>query len=148
MAIWQYNFTIVPRNILNCLKKYVDKDGWLDDESCWLENPIKADFFKEIEQILPKRKSWNTDIILYGNQESNRFEVYKNESDTVISVSFRIDYTSEYEDILRSLLAFIEMNGLVILDEKLEFLDNNFIAIKSHIEKSEQQDVYERLKNK
>ena len=152
MAIWQYNFTVVPKSTFArgdvSLKDYLDEDGFLDDESYWLIEPIKTDFFDEIGQILRKKTSWSTDIILFGNQESNRFEVYKNENDIVISVSFRVDYTSEYEDILRAIISFVEMHDLAILDEKMKLLDNNFVAIKSHIENSEQCIVYEKLSNK
>ena len=74
--------------------------------------------------------------------------MYKNENDIVISVSFRVDYTSEYEDILRAIISFVEMHDLAILDEKMKLLDNNFVAIKSHIENSEQRIVYEKLSNK
>jgi hypothetical protein len=124
MAIWQYNFTVIPKSTFArgdvSLKDYLDEDGFLDDESCWLIEPIKTDFFDEIGQILPKKTSWSTDIILFGNQESNRFEVYKNENDIVISVSFRVDYTSEYEGILKAIISFVEMHVLAIVDKKMK----------------------------
>lgn len=152
MAIWQYNFTLIPKEALkkgtSHLEKHLDEEGFLDDESCWLIEPLKVNFFNKIEILLPRNKSWSDDIILFGNQDSNRFEVYKNINDNVISVSFRIDYTSEYEEILRGIINFVQLNNLIILDEKMKLLDNNFISIKHHIENSEQRFVYDKLSNK
>ena len=149
MAIWQYNLTVLPKSIFDkeyfSLEQFIDEDGFLDDESCWLTEPTRANFFNEIEHFLPRNKSWSTNIILFGNQNSNRFEIYKNVDDFVISVSFRIDYTSEYEDILRAIISFIEMRKLVILDEEMRLLDSNFVTIKSHIEASNQRKAYEDL---
>lgn len=150
MAIWQYSFLVIPKIVFNNggIKSYLDEDGFLDDEACWLIQPNKVDFFNSIEKILPRNSSWSNEIILFGNQESNCFEVYKNECNEVVSVSFRIDYTSEYEGILRSIIEFMAMNELVILDEKLELVDNNFVAIRSLIEQSDQQAALEKLSNK
>lgn len=151
MAIWQYNFIVIPKTIFDGksgLETYIDKEGFLDDDVCWLKEPINIDFFNQIEQFLPRNKSWSNDIVLFGDQDSNRFEVYKNKDDIVISVSFRIDYTSEYEDILRSVINFIEMNNLAILDEKLNLLSNNYLTIKSQIENSDQQTIYRKLSDK
>jgi hypothetical protein len=149
MAIWQYNFIVIPKSVFDrkdgSLENYLDAEGFLDDESCWLFEPVEVDFFEEMKKVLPENKSWSNDIILFGNQDSNRLEVYKNESNQVISVSFRIDYTTEYEDILRSIIRFIELNDLAILDENLELLDNNFITIKTHIENSDRRNILRRL---
>lgn len=149
MAIWQYSFLVIPKIVIDNggVKPYIDEDGFLDDEACWLIKPLNVDFFNSFENILPRSDSWSTEIMLFGNQESNRFEIYKNENNEVTSVSFRLDHTTEYEEILRSIIHFIAMNGLVILDEKLELIDNNYITIKSLVEQSDQQATFEKLSN-
>ena len=150
MAIWQYSFLVIPNVVFEKgnLRQFLDEDGVFDDESCWLMEPIKTDFFNDIERILPKNRSWSDEIVLFGNEDSNRFEVYKDENENVVSVSFRIDYTSDYEEILRSLVDFVSMNGLGILNERLELISNNFTTVKSHIEHSEHHHIYEKLKTK
>lgn len=151
MAIWQYNFTVIPKNGIEkgnfISKKYLDEDGFLEDEPIWLRSPTKMEIFDAIEKILPRNESWSKNISLFGDQDSNRFEVYRNEVGSVISVSFRIDFQSGYDQILENIINFLDKHDMLILDEKMQLLKNDFDEVKSEIEGCEQRIAYKKLSN-
>jgi hypothetical protein len=81
---------------------------------------------------------------MYGSEESNRFEVLC-ENNNVVSVSFRIDFTTEYEIVLRQILEFCILKGLAILDESLRVVPLSFEAAKSVVDNSVQIKKYNKL---
>lgn len=149
MAIWQYNFTLIPRASLSdkSLNVHFDKDGLFEDDIYWDLVPINIDFFSDIDAIIPKGKSWSNNIILFGNEEANCFEVYKDEQ-KVKSVSFRVDFTSNYEDFLRGVIEFALLRNLLIVDEGYNILEPNFLSINNLIESSPQFLKYKQLSSK
>ena len=149
MAIWQYNFTLIPRASFSdkSLNVYFDKDGLFEDDIYWDLFSINIDFFSDINAIIPKGKSWSNNIILFGNEEANCFEVYKDEQ-KVKSVSFRIDFTSNYEDFLRGVIEFALLRNLLIVDEGYNILEPNFLLINNLIESSPQFLKYKQLSSK
>jgi hypothetical protein len=151
MAIWQYTFHILPAISVEALDKDLilkrDEDGLYDDEPFWKYSPTHKSLFWGIEKILSKSKSWSKHIDQYGNLESNCFEISFEDDELISSVSFRIDYTTEYDIILRMIIEFCILNGLKILDEKWEVISNNFETIKNIIEIAPQRRIYKVLSN-
>lgn len=152
MALWQYTFFVLPEESLRLLNSDLvferSQDGF-DDAPYWKLMQKNSSFFKGIDYILKKAKSWSKNIDLYGNQESSCFEVlFDHYSNCVISVSFRIDFTSNYERILRGIIEFCILNGLVILDEDLILVPMNLEQVKQIIEHSPQVNKYEILSKK
>jgi len=149
MAIWQYNFLVVPNNSFEAdtIQNLIDEDGFFDDELLWLKSRCQSNEFDNIGKILQKGKSWTDIITLYGEQDSNRFEVYVNEDNLVFSVSFRIDIRTQYEEILRSLIEFFISNSLTVLDEDLNKIALNYLSFQSIIENSPQGEKYKILSN-
>jgi hypothetical protein len=146
MAIWQYVFTVIPCGSVSngSFKPTLDEDGLFETEPYWLITKVSTQPFNQIEQILPKGKSWSENLLVFGDLQSNCFEVLF-EGDLVVSVSFRIDYTSDYGEVLSSLIEFCIMNGLSILDEGLEPILMNFESVRQIIESSNQWTKYHRL---
>ncbi|MDQ6482528.1 hypothetical protein [Dyadobacter sp. LHD-138] len=148
MALWQYNFFILPLSSYDKFwrqeKLKVDKDSLFDDSVFWKNTGIRSDFFSEIEEILSRSKSWSKDLLIYGNVESNVFEIFI-EADLVASVSFRIDLTSQYRHILDYLINFMILKGLVIVGEDLESIPLNSEQIKAKMLTSSQFLKYKRL---
>ena len=148
MALHQISFFILPKESFRSVSKS-DKfefgDEYLfDDSAFWLAKNISPTFFEPISKILLRGKSWSENILLFGNENSNRVEVFF-EKDIVKSVTFRIDFISEYEIILNKLIEFFILNELTILNSDLEILPLNFEVIKSFIEDSVQIVTYRRL---
>lgn len=146
MGLWQVGFFVIPKASAKDDKFELDEEGSFDDAPYWNDQKVLLDFFKPIAKILPLEKSWSEKILLYGHQDSNRFEVF-HENGIVESVSFRIDFTSNYESVLSELIEFFILNGLIVLDENLNVLPLNFEAIKSVIENSPQVKKYRTLSN-
>jgi hypothetical protein len=149
MALWQYTFYVLPKESIQKLSPdlhfVTDNDGF-DDAPFWLDQQIDKSFFSAIAKILPKGISWSNNIDLYGDQESNCVEVLS-KVNLVVSVSLRIDFTSNYQNILIQLIEFFIFNGLVIIDEELNLLPNNLLTIEEKINTSLQYKKYKKLSN-
>ncbi len=148
MAIWQYTFLVLPKDSVEALSsdyRFEKREDWFDDELYWRLNRINKDFFQAVQKILPKNKSWSNQIYLYGNQESNCFELLCDNEGDVLSVSFRIDFRSNYERVLSQIIEFCSLNGLVILDEGLNLVPCNYEQLQSIIERSPQVKKYNEL---
>lgn len=149
MSIQQYTFQVLLKESVESLSEEFiflrGKDGF-DDEPFWKFKPINKSFFLNIKNILKICTSWSNEIDLYGNQDSNCFEVwYDGESNNVISASFRIDFISDYESILSRIIEFCILNGLIILDEDLNRVPLNFESVKNIIDNAPQVKRYNEL---
>ena len=64
------------------------------------------------------------------------------------SVTFRIDFISEYEAVLRGIISLCEKNGFCIIDDNLNNLKLSFNAIKETINKSQNKEFFkEHVRN-
>ncbi|WP_169753163.1 hypothetical protein [Campylobacter mucosalis] len=117
MALWQIFFYILP-DIGDTYASF-NKEVDFDDSAFWKKINIKKDFFIVFKNILALNKSWSSSIDLYGHQQSNCIEVMSDDFGNVESVSFRIDFTSEYDKILDYIIKFCKNNSFCILDSKL-----------------------------
>lgn len=150
MALWQYTFQILPKEsfeaFFQSFKISLD-DNMFDETTYWQIKPFNKSYFERIGNILQKSKSWSEEIDLYGNQESNCFEVFfDGKTDDVTSVSFRINFTSDYEMVLNSIIEFCILKGLIVLDEELQLVPLNFESIRSLIENAPQVRKYNQIK--
>lgn len=149
MAIWQYTFRILPKKSFSVLKsdrQLFDENNLFDDEPYWMYEPINKNYFEGIGEIIQEGKSWSKDIKQYGNLESNCLEVlFDGRTNNVESVSFRIDFTSEFEMVLRGVIDFCIYNELIILDEKLQIVHLNYESISHIINNSSQFKRYNEL---
>lgn len=127
MALWQYTFIILPSNS-GYIKPNIGSDDF-DDSQYWLKQSTTIDKFSFLDTILPVSKSWHKDIKIWGNLDSNVFEVVC-ENNIVEGVSFRIDFTQPYYFFLEQILDFLQAHNFQILDEELNILpyDSEFIA--------------------
>ena len=151
MAIWQYTFHVLPKEVDESpasISNFKRGEDGFDDEPYWQLNHNNRNFFKAIETILPKHKSWSKDIDLYGDQESNCFEVLCDDTDNILSASFRIDFRSNYEKILIKIIEFCNFNKLCIIDEELKIVNGDFDEVRNIIDYSHQVKRYHYLQQK
>jgi hypothetical protein len=146
MALSQISFFTLPQKTFQKLSQsHLKKEDHLFDDSVyWASERAPCDFFAKIGSFLPINTSWSKQITLYGQQDSNCFEVLC-EDQIILSVSFRIDFTSDYEDILRNLIEFFITNDLLILDQDLTTIPLNFESVRSVIETSPKVETYRWL---
>ncbi len=142
MAIWQCSFHIIPK--LKGSEIKTSEFGLLDDEELWKEVGVSPLYFEDIALVLKKNKSWSDNIDLYGQHESNRFEVFL-ESGVVAGVTFRIDFRTDYEKVLKGIIEFCIKKELSVLDSDLKPLTLNFLSLNTKITNSHNKDNFERL---
>lgn len=149
MALWQYTFQILPKKSFSVLKSDIqlfDENNLFDDEPYWKYEPFNKNYFEGVEKLLMKGKSWSKEIYLLGSENSNCLEVlFDIQTDNVKSVSLRIDFTSEFEMILRGFIDFCIYNELIILDEALQIVSLNYESIIHIINNSPQFKRYNEL---
>lgn len=146
MALWQYHCYLVPNiDFLSERLKYLKKeDDLLEDDILWNEYQSSKSLFNPLNHLLEKSQSWSKDIELYGHQEHNCIEILS-QGEKVVSVSFRIDFTNDYTDLLEQIIEFCICKGLAILDDHCNILPMNVLSIKSLIESSDQYRKSHRL---
>jgi hypothetical protein len=145
MAIWQYNFFIVPVTVGFRTEKLIqrDEDNLFDESVFWEKADVKIKEFDQIADFLPITRSWSKDILMFGSEDSHRFEILCCEG-RVISVSFRVDYRIQYDLFLSSILEFCLLTGFKVLDQDLCII-SNLVEAKSKIENSPQFETYMKL---
>lgn len=118
MALHQYEFYLVERESLEDLSaanQFIEGESF-NDEPYWIYSRKSKSLFWEVDNILPKNKSWCDEIDLYGIQDGNCLEVAFDTTGYITSASFRIDFRNRYEKILGELLAFCFLKDLAIID--------------------------------
>ena len=147
MAIWQCEFFILPKSDTYDLQydpQYSDI-RLFEDDKYWKKAKIKKEVFCEISHLLKPEKSWSNEIDLYGSENGNRLEVFFDANNIIESVTFRIDFRSEYEAVLRGIISLCEKNGFCIIDNNLKNLKLSFNAIKEAINKSKNKEFFTEL---
>lgn len=151
MALWQYQFHIIPKKNFEVLfgDAYFEEfnDELFDDEPYWKLSQFKKEKFSSIQKFLPRNKSWSNEIELYGNTDSNCLEVYFDRYNHVSSVSFRLDFQTDYQKILDELILLCIQNELLILDEKRNVVPYDLKIINQIINSSDQVKIYQKLLN-
>lgn len=145
MAIWQVDFFIIPKKYINTIGNIkITEDNTFDDGIFWEKEHVDPSIFKPINNILPEKKPWADYLVLFGHEASNTLHVIV-ENNSVVSVSFRIDFTSDYEYIVRGIIEFCIANSFIILDQDLNVVPLNFEQMKEVIEKAPQVKRYNEL---
>lgn len=147
MAIWQYTFFLVPAASINIvdLVDIKTSDGLVDDEYFWTLSTIDLSVFAPINAFMPQRESWSRNIMQFGELEKNCCEIFI-EDQHVVSVSFRVDFTSDYLSLLDSMIEFCLFNGISILDEHFSPVPLNTLSIASLMQASPQFNLINKLR--
>lgn len=99
-------------------------------------------FFEEVNSFLPQGKSWHKNLKIYGDLASNCFEILFDDENRIVSVSFRIDFTSDYKIILNKIIKLCIRKKLLILDECLNIISPiSYEKIENIITKSSRKPV-------
>lgn len=145
MALWHIDFFVIPEKSFDSdINLKLSDDGFFDDWLFWKKQSVHIDLFDPLSEILPKTKSWSNSIVMFGDENSNRLNVL-HENEVVESVSFRIDFRTDYAGVLNGLLTFFIQNQLIILDEKLNVIPLRFQVISDIIQNSPQIKKYRML---
>ncbi|MCU0394079.1 MAG: hypothetical protein MUE81_23470 [Thermoflexibacter sp.] len=147
MAIWQYTIIMLPKS--KNLQDLLHKSNSLEDMAYEMTNfwelaPHKKDEFLFFNKVLPVGNSWNKDILVLGNTESNCIEVI-GANNFVEEVIIRLDFRTVYTTILDYIIDFSIFNGMVLFDNNLYQLQLNKLFIDTCIKNSEQLQLFKAL---
>lgn len=147
MALWQYTFYVLPESGYRSLsigEQLEQSEEGFDDAAFWQYHHLHISFFDEISLFLPKGKSWHKDNIVFGSLESNCLEVII-EDEIIVSATLRVDYQSNYRQMLDYFIRFCSLRNLAMLDENLSVLPSDLSEIVNIIQNSPQHRRYIEL---
>ncbi|TLV02480.1 hypothetical protein [Dyadobacter luticola] len=147
MAIWQYHFILVPAASIDTVNfdDFQTSDGLVDDERFWTVFPMDVSAFMPIKTFIPQKQSWSENIVQFGELDKSCCEIFM-EDQRVVSVRFRVDFTSDYSSLLDSMIEFCLFNGISILDEHLSSVPLNALAIALLMQDSPQFHMMNKLR--
>ena len=144
MALWQISFSIIPKNYTEDKIRANQMEDWFNKDEFWQGAEITDSIFSSINSVLPKTNSWSDSMILYGEEETNCLNILI-ENNYVASVSFRIDFRTNYENIVRNIIELCITNGFNIMYDSHSIIPLNFESINSIIQASPQISIYNKL---
>ena len=123
MAIWQYKLYFLPEEEV---RSYFPNGGALSENAFsevqwWKYRQLYLSNFTDVKAVLPLKKSWSDDIMLFGELDSNCSEVFT-ESGIAVEASARIDLRGDYRDMITLICQFSQNNKLILLDYKWHIL--------------------------
>ncbi|MES1201006.1 MAG: hypothetical protein ABUS57_06110 [Pseudomonadota bacterium] len=118
MAIWQFTFYWVPRDAVEKLHGAdalvlasfapVDIETWdenAETPNYWLGRNPKS-YGPAIEALLPSRKSWSADALMFGDEEGDGVELWDDD------VRLRLDIRQFNEPLARALVSLAARDDL------------------------------------
>jgi hypothetical protein len=134
MAIWQYKLYFLPEEEV---KSYFPHDDIISEDAFnevewWKYRQLDINNFVSVNRVLASRKSWSDDIIMFGELDSNCFEVLT-ESGKMVEVSARIDLRFDYRDMIKLVCQFGAENKLILLNYKWDVLPPEFFLLERDI---------------
>lgn len=143
MAIWQYEFYIIP-----CFKRFfkskikINSDQF-DDAFFWSHYKGSSSLLLlELGEILKKSKSWDEKLHIYGKENSNRIDVVVNSEYHIESISFRVDMSMDFLDFLKKVMGFCQKNNLHVISEEFIHVNLDETEVYDAIVKSDKMRLY------
>lgn len=125
MALWQYKFRIIPSpSRMFGSEDNSDKplgERSVDEETLWNQARISVDVFDSIKTVLPKADSWNDTHLIYGDLETTCLEL-GNKNGVIEYASVRVDFRTDFMEVLKALIPVLESNELTLLDENFDLV--------------------------
>ncbi|MGN6492805.1 MAG: hypothetical protein ACTHLE_12475 [Agriterribacter sp.] len=129
---------IVPKEDIDAIgsDNSIAKDKYFS-YNFWQGGYKAADYQKKLSDILSLGKSWSSDIILFGREDSNNVEIV-NEEGVIVEMSFRFDFGLNDTNVLEKVIEFCIYNGLALIAEDFSIMPLNLEGIMFRIKSSYQ----------
>ena len=102
MATWQFRIELIPRQWAESSEGNVevlyDSEGY-DTSSTWVQYPPSIEVEPLIEGIMPKGKSWHSDLHAWGDEERNDIQIWY-KSGKLESFAVRLDLRENMDNML------------------------------------------------
>ena len=130
MALWQFEFSIIPQGR--------DGRGFSNNDIIsWKNVNISIDIDSTLSLILPKKENWSDDIKLYGENDSTSVELIYEDSN-LNEILCRLDLRNLKKQLLIDILDFVKVingdifyDGVIIelnLENIVEIMTNSKVA--------------------
>ncbi|EUJ26912.1 hypothetical protein [Listeria cornellensis] len=102
MAIWQFEFDVIPEKEKN------------HKEGAWKRNIISIESLQYLEEILPKEPSWTGDICQYGKIDETCIEFFYDDNN-LSDIHVKLDLRNLTKKHLSTIINFIKINDAVLM---------------------------------
>jgi hypothetical protein len=138
MALFQVNIELIPAEWAEendySVENLYDDDGY-DTSSAWEKFQLIKDL--NFDDILPKGKSWDKDLQVWGNDKKHDINVWY-ENGNVTSIGFRLDLREDINSLINKLVNVAEEFNCVLFVPGQEIIVKpNMFELKKYILKSD-----------
>ena len=116
-----------------------------DDSIFWHKVSVNKEIFNSVASVLPQVKSWSDSLDIYGNLEDSCPQISFGNNGLVDGALLRINFTSEYKDILKFIISFCVKNDFEILTSDLSKLPLLYSKIDQYIASSKRKEKFMKL---
>jgi hypothetical protein len=122
MAIWQYEFYLLPKkrvvDLFSSVPTRLTRQEY-ELTDWWEGHNLTSDHEVKVSQILPRQASWSDEIKSWGNEEGNRIDICF-DNNTIEEILVRVDVRDiSYQFIDRILSLTRDLNCLLLTEEML-----------------------------
>lgn len=139
MAIWQYDFSAVPRHAIAAVCGAVPAVLTLEQINkieTWKSSQPHKHFEADFNKWRPKLKSWAPDLQVWGDEESNRIDVVS-QNGRVVEVEFRVELRAISNHFLEVLTNFARKSNCVLVSmHSLDVVDPLRQSVLLHLARS------------
>jgi len=146
MAIWQFDFIVVPKeNIIIKFKSYPEKINLddIDDIGNWNHHNLIESTLKELAIVLKPTKSWSDEIKQFGRIDESCVKLLYDKN-ILEEISVRLDLRNLTYEILKPIINFIKENNALIITDDGNLINAEINELINQIKKS---DSYSFVKN-
>jgi hypothetical protein len=112
-----------------------DEDGF-NTVSVWVENTPRKDYEISFNSILPQTKSWDDEIDIWGNPETNDLTIIR-EGNQVECIQCRLDLRDNVFGLINSIInSAISLNCVFFIPSQKVIINPNLFELKKYISKS------------
>jgi hypothetical protein len=140
MAVWQFAFSLVPtsavKDVLSLAQYQKSPDGpkVLEEseiETLWNDSGQLRDIAEAASCILPEVKHWSAQARMFGDEESNRIEVWNDD------IYCRADLRTDPTVFLHAVLDLsVRFKCKIVIDGPGIVIEPSIAAMKSQMQKS------------
>lgn len=127
MALWQFRLILLPERVL--LKEYDTVPSVLsmemaEDFGWWLDVQPPPDLERQMDSILPPKKSWSSSVTMWGNEDSNDAYVsYADEGKRAVEeIAFRIDARVISTELVSAICTLAHQLGCMLMTADYKIL--------------------------
>ncbi|MBA2654095.1 MAG: hypothetical protein H0U71_03385 [Gammaproteobacteria bacterium] len=134
MAIYQFTIELLPRDwaIYHEYnpKSLYDLEQQYDVAEAWEGHHLSNVFDNIISSFLPKGKSWNSRLIIWGDYEHNDIQVWMRNKDQVESITIRLDLRTEIKGLINNIILLAKkLNCVFFVPEIRKIIDPDIFLL-------------------